>query len=78
MWARSLLPLKAGDPVELIFPKGFELIRVDTADNWELVIGDYIPREPPPGGPVYQVPQSGWPAGLRQPVQLLLLVPAGA
>jgi len=57
------LPLKAGDPVELIFPKGFELIRIDTADNWELVIGDYIPREPPPGGPVYQVPQSGWPAG---------------
>ena len=57
------LPVRAASPVELIFPKGFELIRIDTGDNWELVIGDYIPREPPPGGPVYQVPQSGWPAG---------------
>ncbi|MCK4580398.1 MAG: hypothetical protein KAU10_03530, partial [Dehalococcoidia bacterium] len=57
------LPLTAGDPVEFITPKGFELIRIDTMDNWELVIGDYIPREPPPGGPIYQVPQSGWPAG---------------
>lgn len=31
-----------------LLPKGFEIIRIDTSDDWELVVGDYLARVPPP------------------------------
>jgi len=44
-------------------PKGFELIRIDTSDSWELVIGDYVPRVLAPGVTIPRSPISGWPGG---------------
>ncbi len=46
-------------------PKGFELIRIapDAAPGeYDLIIGDYIPRLPPAGYTV-RLPSSGWPGG---------------
>ncbi len=51
-------------------PKGFELIRIDTDDNAELIIGDYNPliRDPWPPIP-REPPMSGWPAGFGNILQ---------
>ena len=48
---------------ELAVPKGFELLRIRSNDSWELLIGEYIPRMPPPGGAELRLPASGWPGG---------------
>jgi hypothetical protein len=52
--------LKNGIPVG---SRPFDVIRVDKNDNAELVVGAYIPRDPPPGWPKSRTPLSGWPAG---------------
>jgi hypothetical protein len=46
-----------------MLPKGFEIIRIDNSDAWELVVGDYYPWVPAPGVTVPRVPISGWPGG---------------
>lgn len=47
--------------------KGFDLIRLDTKDSWDLIVGDEEPRIPTdPRGP----PLSGWPSGFRNPFNL--------
>ncbi len=56
------LPLIVDGPVELGPPKGFELIRINPDDSWELVVGDYVPWIPP-AGPTFRLPRSGWPGG---------------
>jgi len=58
----SSLPFTA-DPPGLAPPKGFELIRIDIDDSWELIIGDYFPRDPHPDDPGFRLPRSGWPGG---------------
>ena len=52
-------------PIPPLGPKGFDLIRIDTGDHWELIVGSYKPRAPTvPRGP----PLSGWPAGFANPL----------
>jgi len=52
-------------PIPPLGPKGFDLIRIDTEDHWELIVGSYRPRAPTiPRGP----PLSGWPAGFANPL----------
>ncbi len=47
--------------------KGFDLIRVDTGDSWDLIVGNYHPKIPTdPRGP----PLSGWPSGFANPFNL--------
>jgi PKD repeat protein len=47
--------------------KGFDLIRVDTGDSWDLIVGNYYPKIPTdPRGP----PLSGWPSGFANPFNL--------
>lgn len=47
--------------------KGFDLIRVDTGDSWDLIVGNYYPKIPTdPRGP----PLSGWPSGYANPFNL--------
>lgn len=54
-------------------PKGFELIRIDTEDNVELIIGAYNPTDPLPlplSAPIPRPPpMSGWPAGFGNILQ---------
>jgi hypothetical protein len=52
--------LKNGIPVG---SRPFDVIRVDRDDKAELVVGAYIPRDPPPGWPKFRNPLSGLPAG---------------
>lgn len=47
--------------------KGFDLIRINPDDSWELVIGPYFPRDPPTGPP-YPIPESFWPSGFGNPL----------
>jgi len=56
------LPLVVDGPVQFGTPKGFELIRINPDDSWELVVGDYVPWIPP-AGPTFRLPTSGWPGG---------------
>jgi hypothetical protein len=49
-------------PEDLAFPKGFELIRIDIDDSYQLVIADYLARRPP-GPQVNRWPSSNWPGG---------------
>lgn len=58
----SMFPLSVNAPF-ILPPKGFELIRVDADDNWQLIIGDYIAQKPLGGTPVLRTPVSGWPGG---------------
>ncbi len=60
------IPLPTGDTIRL--PKGFELIRIDTDDSWELLIGDPIAQNPPSGIPEIRTPASGWPGGFANPL----------
>jgi hypothetical protein len=47
--------------------KGFDLIRLDSRDSWDLIIGNYYPEIPTvPRGP----PLSGWPSGYANPFNL--------
>ncbi len=47
--------------------KGFDIIRVDTEDSWDLIVGNYHPKIPTdPRGP----PLSGWPSGYANPFNL--------
>lgn len=48
--------------------KGFDLIRIDKNDNWRLIIGDYEPHIPPPGGPYRRYPLSMHTSGFGNPV----------
>lgn len=47
--------------------KGFDLIRLDSADSWDLIVGNIHPRIPtdPRGSPM-----SGWPSGYANPFNL--------
>lgn len=58
----SMFPLSA-EPPYFLPPKGFEVIRIDTDDSWELLVGDCFARTPPPGDGGLRVPSSGWPGG---------------
>jgi hypothetical protein len=58
----SMFPL-SGDAPFLLPPKGFELIRVEPDDSWTLVIGDYLAQKPPGDVPILRTPESGWPGG---------------
>jgi len=58
----SMFPLSV-EPPYLLPPKGFELIRVEADDTWNLVIGDYVAQKPAGGSPTLRVPESGWPGG---------------
>jgi hypothetical protein len=53
----------------LRMPKGFDLIRLDKDDNWDLIIGDYvIPPERQTGSTSERgLPMSGWPSGFGNP-----------
>jgi len=47
--------------------KGFDLIRLDSEDTWDLIVGNYQPKIPTdPRGP----PLSGWPSGFANPFNL--------
>jgi len=58
----SMFPLSV-EPPYLLPPKGFELIRVDADDTWNLIIGDYFAQKPAEGAPILRMPESGWPGG---------------
>ena len=58
----SMFPLSVESPYILDF-KGFELIRIDSGDSWELLVGDYLATMPPPGDGELRIPSSGWPGG---------------
>ena len=54
-------------PIPPLGLKGFDLIRIDAEDSWDLIVGDYeVPpeRQTVPRGP----PLSGWPAGFANPL----------
>jgi hypothetical protein len=63
LYVGSLSLPGAGDEPGFMLPKGFEIIRIDNSDAWELVVGDYLPLVPAPGVTVPRVPISGWPGG---------------
>ncbi len=47
--------------------KGFDLIRLNPDDSWDLIVGNYYPKIPTePRGP----PESGWPSGYANPFNL--------
>ncbi len=47
--------------------KGFDLIRLNRSDSWDLIVGNYHPKIPTePRGP----PLSGWPSGFVNPFNL--------
>jgi len=52
-------------PIPPLGLKGFDLIRIDTEDNWDLIVGNYRPSAPtvPRGSPL-----SGWPSGFGNPL----------
>jgi hypothetical protein len=58
----SMFPMLTQPPY-LLPPKGFELIRINTDDSWELLVGDSFARMPPPGDGSPRIPSSGWPGG---------------
>lgn len=53
---------------EIAGTRAFDVIRVDKDDNAELVVGAYIPRDPPAGWPTTRIPLSKWPAGFGNPL----------
>lgn len=63
LYVGSLSLPGAGDEPGFMLPKGFEIIRINDSDAWELVVGDYYPLVPAPGVTVPRVPISGWPGG---------------
>jgi hypothetical protein len=56
--------LKDGQPAGT---RAIDIIRVDSDDNAELVVGAYFPVDPPPGWPTFRVPLSFIPAGFGNP-----------
>ena len=63
------LPIEDQGQQPVVVPaKGFELIRINADDTWELVIGDYASLLLPPGGELFRVPRSGWPGGFGNPL----------
>jgi hypothetical protein len=63
LYVGSLSLPGSGDDPGFMLPKGFEIIRIDTSDDWELVVGDYFPRVPAPGVTIPRTPISRWPGG---------------
>lgn len=55
---------------QIVGTRAFDVIRIDSNDNVELVVGAYIPRDPPSGWPTSRVPLSKWPAGFGNPLNL--------
>jgi hypothetical protein len=53
---------------EIVGTRAFDVIRIDKDDNVELVVGAYVPRDPPSGWPTYRTPLSKWPAGFGNPL----------
>ena len=51
-------------------PKGFELIRIDAKDEYQLLVGDVKPLLPPSDDETPRVPRSGWPGGFANPLNL--------
>lgn len=60
------IPLPTGDTIRL--PKGFELIRINPDNSWELLIGDPVAQNPPTSPPPLRTPSSGWPGGFANPL----------
>lgn len=58
------LVLKDG---QLAGTRAIDIIRVDKDDNAQLVVGAYIPKDPPAGWPTFRVPLSFMPAGFGNP-----------
>jgi hypothetical protein len=58
----ACFPLTSDKPPGVRGPKGFEVIRINPDDSWELLVGD-SDAWLPPGAPVSRVPESGWPGG---------------
>jgi len=56
-----------GDPGFLL-PKGFEILAIDSDDSWEVLVGDRIPRVPPPDGPYFRPVRSFWTGGFGNPM----------
>ncbi len=50
--------------------RGTDIIRIDTNDHAELVVGAYIPSDPPEGWPTSRVPLSGLGAGFGNPLNV--------
>lgn len=63
LYVGSLSLPSPGDAPGFMLPKGFEIIRIDTEDDWELVVGDCFPRVPAPDVTIPRTPISGWPGG---------------
>lgn len=59
--------LKDGEPAG---SRPIDIIRIDKDDNAELVVGAYVPRDPPPGWPTSRVPLSMLPAGFGNPLNV--------
>jgi hypothetical protein len=59
--------LKNGQPVGT---RAIDVIRVDKSDNAELVVGAYIPHDPPTGWPKVRIPLSRIPAGFGNPLNV--------
>lgn len=53
---------------EIAGTRAFDVIRIDKDDNAELIVGAYIPRDPPAGWPTSRTPLSKWPAGFGNPL----------
>jgi hypothetical protein len=62
----------SGDQAGIRAPKGFDLVRINTNDKWDLIIGNYIvPEERRTAS--YEdrgLPLSGWPSGFGNPLNL--------
>ncbi len=65
-----LWPIMKEDENITFMPRGFDLIRVYANDSWDLLVGAYFPRRPPPGYPDFRVPKSLWPAGFGNPFNI--------
>jgi hypothetical protein len=59
--------LKDNQPVGT---RAFDLIRIGKDDNVQLVVGAYVPSDPPDGWPTTRVPLSKWPAGFGNPLNV--------
>lgn len=59
--------MKDGEPVGT---RAIDIIRLDKNDNAELVVGAYIPSDPPQGWPASRVPLSLLPAGFGNPLNV--------
>lgn len=74
LYAGSMsLPITfAGESAGFHTPKGFDLVRINTKDEWDLIIGNYIIPEERQSASYEErgLPLSGWPSGFGNPLNL--------